>query len=679
KTAGYAILVEGRVQGNAGINSHNLTTNYVYKKLTERGLTEKDIYYFNYTTQGGVDEKPTKDGILKAITIWATARMNKSPAPLYIVFVGHGSEKKFFIYPESIAPGDLSDALNVLESQLNTEALKEPLVVVLGDNHSGSFVKALSKPDTNRIIIASADSKEVAYKGPLPSGGTIRQGDYFTAELFKYAAMGINLKNSCEKAAKEIAVFTKNENGNGLKGETAGNGRYFDKSAGGRDGARASNVILGNNTTGASLEWTKVTDVISLEAVDGPPTLFARVNDDKRVDKIWTEIASPGHSLPYHETATEQQIVNLSVFSYNYFDTTEGKYIWDDFSGEQIDNFREAGEYEVFYFARDIDTGDITTLKDSNVYRNAQGNQNPLPFNLIFPLDGATTPVALIFEWDDSADNDGDAVKYTLTISKGRSFDTIDYQLKDITASAVVVDMEAALGDDVTYYWRVMAIDARGGTTFMGRGEHTGKPFASELSPPSITASFFAEWFGFVSGYVYDVMMPNIKISGAKVTVDGTTINTSTTQAGFYIIPLLAGSYTLRASASGYGQGMGTVIVGGINESSLDIGLTSYPATVSGTVYIKLPQETSRAGRAIVGVHTDLNLLKNGQTIAKTTTKRDGSYTMQLNQGDYYMRAIKIIRSGTNAGTYKGFYNNSGYFHLVPGENKTGCDITIEK
>src|SRR3990172_2817213 len=704
KTAGYAILVEGRVQGNAGINSHNLTTNYIYKKLVERGLTEKDIYYFNYKTQGGVDEKPTKDGILKAITIWARAKMNKSPAPLYIIFVGHGKEGKFFIYPESIDPGDLSDALNNLESELNKAASEEPVVVVLGNNHSGSFVKALSKPDTHRIIIASSDSKETAYQGPLPPGGTIRQGDYFTSELFKYAAMGVNLKKSYEKAAKEIAVFTRSENGNGLGGESAGNGRYFDKSAQhpllddngdgigtygelssltGRDGARASNLILGNNTIVTSLELTKVTDVISLEAADGPPTLFAQVNDKNRVDKIWTEIASPGHSLPYNVTATEQQIVNLPTFSYNYFDTTEGKYIWNDFSGGQINNFREAGEYEVFYFARDVDTGDITTLKDSNVYRNAQGNQKPMPFNLISPLDGETTPVALIFDWDDSADNDGDAVKYTLTISKSMSFDTIDYQLKDITASAAVADKTAALGDDVTYYWRVTSKDARGGTTLMGGGGgDTGKPFVSEPPPPNITANLSEGLLGFISGYVYDVMMSSAKISGAKVTVDGITGVNITTSQGLYIIgPLPSGSYTLRASASGYGQGIGSVRVDGINESFLDIGLTrtSNQATISGTVYIKLRRGTRRAGSAIVGVHTDLNLLKNGQTIAKTTTKLNGSYTIQLNPGDYYMRAIKTISSGANAGTYRGFYNNSGSFHLGQGENKTGCDVTITK
>ena len=45
--AGYAILIEGRVSGDAGIDSHNLTTNYIYKKFLNRGFEEDDIYYLS--------------------------------------------------------------------------------------------------------------------------------------------------------------------------------------------------------------------------------------------------------------------------------------------------------------------------------------------------------------------------------------------------------------------------------------------------------------------------------------------------------------------------------------------------------------------------------------------------------------------------------------------------------
>src|SRR3990167_2202084 len=359
--AGYAILVEGRVEDNSGIASHNLTTNDIYKKLLRCGFTGENIYYFNFDdSQNGVDEKPTRDKISNAIKSWAKDKMNKYPyAPLYIIFVGHGKNQEFPIFPDTITASDMEDNLHTLESGLNTEASEEAIVVVFGANHSGSFIKALSKPDTNRIIIASSDVEEAAYKGPLPPDETIRQGDYFVSEFFTYAAMGLTIKKCYETAAAEIAEYTRNANGNGLKGENAGNGQYFDKSAqhpllddngdgagtygelsslDERDGMLASNRRIKIGVTSDSLELTKVTDVISLNATDTTPELFAKASNTNRVDKIWTEIAPPGHSLPYKEGETEQQVVDLPRFSYNDFDEEQQRYIWNDFSGEQINN-----------------------------------------------------------------------------------------------------------------------------------------------------------------------------------------------------------------------------------------------------------------------------------------------------------------------------------------------------
>lgn len=166
--AGYSILIEGRIYGDSGIDSHNVTANYIYKKLLNRGFKEDDIYYFNFNeSQNGVDEKPTKEGVLHAIKVWAREKMNESPAPLYIIYVGHGRKETVSLYPDTIHADELLDALNNLESQLNAGAAGEPLVIILGANRSGSFIDALSKPGAKRIIITSSDTEEVAYKGPL--------------------------------------------------------------------------------------------------------------------------------------------------------------------------------------------------------------------------------------------------------------------------------------------------------------------------------------------------------------------------------------------------------------------------------------------------------------------------------------------------------------------------------
>ena len=360
EVAGYAILVEGRVKGKSAdddkddsddeeelraknedaLDSHNLTTNDIYEKLLKRGFTEDNIYYFNFDdSQDGVYGKPAKDEIINTITEMASF-MNESPAPLYLIFVGFGDKEKFFMYPDTLKASDLADALNSLESQLNSTASEEPLVIVMGANRSGSFINALSKSGSKRVIIASSDTEEVAYKGPLPPDETIRHADYFVWEFFKYAAGGLSLKKCYEKAADKISVFTENENGNGLNGASAGNGQYFDDSAqhpllddngdgvgtygilsslSSKDGEISADMVLGIGTTTTALELTEVTDVITLETDDDTPTLYAKVNDTTMVDEAWTEIMSPNFSLKNDKKATEQQVINLPRFSYDEF------------------------------------------------------------------------------------------------------------------------------------------------------------------------------------------------------------------------------------------------------------------------------------------------------------------------------------------------------------------------
>ena len=169
------------------------------------------------------------------------------------------------------------------------------------------------------------------------------------------------MKKCYEKAADKISVFTENENGNGLNGASAGNGQYFDDSAqhpllddngdgvgtygvlsslSGKDGEISADMVLGIGTTTTVLELTEVTDVITLEADDDTPTLYAKVNDTTMVAEAWTEIVSPNFSLKNDKKATEQQVINLPRFSYNEYDSTEEKYVWNDFSSNKnFNNF----------------------------------------------------------------------------------------------------------------------------------------------------------------------------------------------------------------------------------------------------------------------------------------------------------------------------------------------------
>jgi len=658
EAAGYAILVEGRIKGKTALDSHNLTTNDIYKKLLKRGFTEENIYYFNFDdSQDGVYGKPAKDEILNTITEMAVS-MNESPAPLYIIFVGFGDKEKFFMYPDTLEAGDLADALNSLESQLNSTASEEPIVIVMGENRSGSFISALSKSGSKRVIIASSDTEEVAYKGPLPPDETIRHADYFVWEFFKHAARGLSLKKCYEKAVDKISEFTENENGNGLEGASAGNGQYFDDSAqhpllddngdgvgtygilsslSGKDGEISSDLVLGIGTATTPLELTEVTGVTTLEAEDSDPTLFAKVNDTARVDEAWTEIVSPNLSLKNDKKATEQQVINLPRFSYNDFDTTENKYIWNDFKGNKnFNDFGKTGEYEIFYFARD-NFGGITPFMESDVFKNAADNQPPESFSTISPENGTETAVALTFDWEDSADPDSktalpdnginaktasknEGVTYTLTISQSSSFDTIQYQQKGLTDSITVVDKTAGLIDGTTYYWKVLASDAKGGTTLTG----TSSSFKPKLANG---------YPGFIKGFIFD-NETNTKINGATITVQGVKGSYTTTTSGAYFLQLSSGTYNLSVDASGYKTGSQTVSVNSLNTTTQNIGLAVAPKTASISGTVKDKKSNPLEGVTIT--------IKKKSFTETATTDSAGSYSFTgLESGKYLLTAKK--------------------------------------
>jgi len=653
--AGYAILIEGRENDTDDITSYNHTTSYIYEKLIERGFKEEHIYYFNYDiTQVGVDEKPSKDGILNAIKTWAYNKMVDSPAPLYIIYVGPGKKGKLFANPDIIKASKLSNSIKYLEDKLLKQkpVIIGPIIIVLGANRSGSFIDSLSLSDKKRVIIASCDTKEVAYKGPLPPDETIRHGDYFVSEFFKYAASFESIKKSYEVAAEKIALFTRNENGNGLDEASAGNGQYFDKSAqhplledngdgtgtygelstlSDRDGELSSRLILGIGTSTPVFELTSVSNLITLEAEDKGTTLFATAEN---ADKVWVEIASPNHSLKNGKNVTEQQVINLPRFSSNEYDITNKKYIWTDFSGNnEFNEFRDAGEYEVFYFAREKETGEITPLMASTVFRNAAGNEKPTYPNPIFPTNGTETTASPILDWEDSVDPDANIevnrntmsisekndVTYTLMISDNDKFDTIYYQQQGLKDSIAAVDKTAGLQDGTTYYWEVLANDASGGTKL----SETSGSFKPKL------ASGFP---GITKGYVFDTDT-NAKLSGATITVKGTTASFATTERGAYFLQLSSGTYAISAEAPGYETATKTIRVDALSTTTENIGLavTTKTSTISGQVTNK------KTGESLEG--TTIKVKKKG--IQETTiTGSDRNYSITgLESGKYTLTA----------------------------------------
>ncbi|MCF6147445.1 MAG: PQQ-binding-like beta-propeller repeat protein [Candidatus Kuenenia sp.] len=664
EVSGYAIIVEGKVKGGSGLDSHNLTTNYIYNKLIERGFTDDGIQYFNYDVkQEGVDKKPSHEEIENTIRTWASEKMNSAPAPLYIFLVGHGKKEKFPIYSgESLTVSDLSYALDSLESSLGTEALEEPIVIVIGTNRSGSFINKLSRTDSKRIIITSCDSEEIAYKGPLAPDETLRHGDFFVVELMNALSNGKTIKKSHENAAEKIAEYTENENGNGLDGASAGNRHYFDEyaqhpllddngdgigtygilsSSDNEDGGLSVNIIMGVGTETDTIEFTDSMDTVTIELEDVGPTVVAEVKDISVVDEAWVEIAEPGHKLKNKEDTTEQQEIDLHRFSYNEVDEVENEFIWNDFSkNKELDNFSEPGEYEVFYFAREIGTDDVSLFMESDVIRNKAENQPPTPFNPVFPTNGTDTAVALTFDWEESTDPDSDEpVTYTLTVSTDGGFDSIYYQEKGIEDSYAVVDKKASLRDSTTYYWKVLASDVDGGTTLMGENgtNSSSRKIASSSETESVssfTAKLSNGYPGFIKGIVFD-SDTSAELGGSTVQVKDIEGSYTTTDSGAYVMELDSGEYSVSAQMSGYVKNTETAKVNALATTKKDIGLEVDPksSSVSGMATDK------KTGDPLEGV--TITIKKKGLK-EEITSNTEGMYSFTgLESGKYKMIAKK--------------------------------------
>lgn len=179
-------------------------------------------------------------------------------------------------------------------------------------------------------------------------------------------------------------------------------------------------------------------------------------------------------------------------------------------------------------------------------------------------------------------------------------------------------------------------------------------------------------WFGFVSGYVYDTLTPNLKIAGATITVDGVEGSAITTSQGLYIKALAGGTYILRASATGYGQGMGTATVGGINITPLDIGITPILGKISGQIS---SLTTSKVQNGIVELHTDLNSLQKGLSLYRIKVNRNGAFSLNVRAGSYYLKG----KTHSQEGPEEGYHSLTAPIVVASGANITGCGILLEK
>jgi YVTN family beta-propeller protein len=587
ESAGYAIIVQGKIQTEEGEESHSKTTKFVYNKLKDRGLLDNEdvdnIMYYNYDTSlPGVDDIPTWSNVEYAITVWAAGKMNDKAAKLYIIMVDHGLEEEFYLDPDIIRSSEMAGWLDTLQNNLDEEAAAEEIIVILGFCHSGSFIDDLS--GDHRVIITSAASGESSYKGPLDPEDVdgVRDGEYFITEFFGSVALDKSVKESFEEAVERTETYVGTITDSG-----SANAPYFDGSSQhpllddngdgegsneltGDDGVLSANLYIGvddeESPNPTELTVDEVTETHTLTtSEDTVDLLWARVvwDDPLDFDTIWIEIKPPGYDSG-DTGGTGQLEMDLEKYTYDNRD-------FDDehvFRWENIGGFTEPGIYQIFYFAKHAETGEITDLVESRVYKNSTSdNDDPDSFVLLDPIGGKTVDTYIVLDWEDTTDPDGDSITYTVYLSEEDETFSDPIVIEGLTDSTCLVGPDDGITDGHCFYWKVKAIDEYGGYYTTG----------AELF---FTDSATNDVIGWIKGYVYD-SNSYASITNASINIGGITLTSE--MNGYYLGALTPGSYTATASATGYASKSASISISDGEIKTKDFALTSTtsPPTVT--------------------------------------------------------------------------------------------------
>ncbi|MCP4696977.1 MAG: hypothetical protein GY862_09025 [Gammaproteobacteria bacterium] len=491
QSAGYALIVQGRISNGEGLKSHDKTLSRIYNRLKEQGFTDENIQYFNYNPeQAGVDGIPGKAAIQDALAD-LQGRMNGSPAPFYLILAGHGwVDGSFFIDNgdnERIMPDELAVWLDGFEAGLSPQALEKPRIIIVGTCYSGAVIPALSRP--GRIIITSAAADEESFKGLIEPDG-VRSGELFMEEFFQELGRGRAFKTAFEKAAEVVKITTRRGGtpdnfSNGFQElahpllDDNGDGQGSNVLSLGGDGGNSENLYLGMRIGYAAYPYSpdspaeiiSTPDTIFLGPDESSAVLFIGVNNPRRVNVASVYVRPPSTVLERDDQAfTEQQEIDGLMRAFLLCSQEMNRCEGD------VNIFDEPGRYEAFYFVTDIMTGDSSPVRHSVIYKQQPGNPAPDPFNLLLPGDGETTKTVLIFDWEEAFDPNGDALNYTLSVAADREFNSVVYTQEELPGSMTYIDDTAiisdgrddgmpGLRDQTTYYWKVTAVDSFGGQT----------------------------------------------------------------------------------------------------------------------------------------------------------------------------------------------------------------------
>jgi len=566
--AGYAIIVLGRIDLHSeGHREHAKTTDFVYGVLRDRGFAHEDIYYLRELLEGEeaganteVDDTPTRESIQYAIEQWAFARMTERTAPLYVVWVDHGSVNRFCLYSTSGGEGyvtaqQLASYFHTLQSDLvlaDDDAAGQDIVFVYGACHSGSFVPVVT--GEHRTIIASCGANEISHRGVADMDDGIRDGEVFVTELFREVSLGKTLKDSFRSAAEQVAEYTATRS-NSAQADWPQHALLDDP------GCRAGQLVLGfGSNAGRSVGWQYATPktIGPDEPID---VLEARADRDYLTEEYqaWVEVKTPLYDggEPADDDYDEfQRVVAMSRVNYSpeISNLDTGIFRWAASTLIAEVDFSHPGTYKVFYYITDPETCETSTYLLTTIYRGQQDNEAPLPVTLVYPENGAVMGKTPVFVWEETTDPDGHALTYRLELAEDSDFTVGVIVVERLTSTSAVVSDADGLMNNRTYHWRVIPVDQYGAAP----GNNTPRTFTTDFQNEDAR--------GAIVGLITDARTGD-PIADATVTVSDVPGTVFSSDRGNYVFANLAPSdseptnlYTVQVSADGYEKDTATSV-----------------------------------------------------------------------------------------------------------------------
>ena len=244
------------------------------------------------------------------------------------------------------------------------------------------------------------------------------------------------------------------------------------------DGKLASEITIGvSPLTGnnpRNIEIKKVSDTIFLSyAENTTDKLFMEVYNPEKVLTRWIEIKPPDCEMPEYDSDNiisgqiEMQLTRILTAN-KTFDIKD-------------DVFTSPGTYQIFYFAKELHSKNVSQMKESRVYKASKYNNAPNNFSLLSPIDNITITIDGIvstcsnfsnascytmMKWEEPTEPDNDFFTYTLFIKKdNKDFSNPDDLLKyeRLTENYWPIHLPADWDwDGATVYWKVQCIDFYG-------------------------------------------------------------------------------------------------------------------------------------------------------------------------------------------------------------------------